>query len=92
MLVERGVHHTEFSEFEVFDPDVHGEGGRSHCSCSVACAEGSSAAVDLGITLGGDGTVLHLASLFVEDVPLPPVVSFAMGESWQSVQIPNRSL
>ena len=36
-------------------------------------------AVDLGITLGGDGTVLHLASLFTEDVPLPPVVSFAMG-------------
>ena len=35
--------------------------------------------MDLGITLGGDGTVLHLASLFVEDVPLPPVVSFAMG-------------
>ena len=23
--------------------------------------------------------MLHLASLFVEDVPLPPVVSFAMG-------------
>lgn len=27
----------------------------------------------------GDGTVLHLASLFVEDLPLPPVISFAMG-------------
>ena len=35
--------------------------------------------VDLCITLGGDGTVLHLASLFVADEPLPPVVSFAMG-------------
>ncbi|GAB4813418.1 hypothetical protein N2152v2_000464 [Parachlorella kessleri] len=35
--------------------------------------------VDLCITLGGDGTVLHLASLFVEDLPLPPVISFAMG-------------
>jgi len=23
--------------------------------------------------------VLHLASLFVEDLPLPPVISFAMG-------------
>ena len=35
--------------------------------------------MDLAITLGGDGTVLHLASLFVADEPLPPVVSFAMG-------------
>ena len=35
--------------------------------------------MDLCITLGGDGTVLHLASLFVADEPLPPVVSFAMG-------------
>lgn len=35
--------------------------------------------VDLCITLGGDGTVLHLASLFMEDLPLPPVISFAMG-------------
>ncbi|EFN53556.1 hypothetical protein CHLNCDRAFT_136701 [Chlorella variabilis] len=35
--------------------------------------------IDLCITLGGDGTVLHLASLFVEDAPLPPVISFAMG-------------
>ncbi|KAL4515606.1 hypothetical protein Ndes2526B_g03744 [Nannochloris sp. 'desiccata'] len=35
--------------------------------------------IDLAITLGGDGTVLHLASLFKEDAPMPPVVSFAMG-------------
>ncbi|KAK9804759.1 hypothetical protein WJX72_003791 [[Myrmecia] bisecta] len=35
--------------------------------------------VDFCVTLGGDGTVLHLTSLFVEDEPLPPVVSFAMG-------------
>ncbi|PRW51101.1 ATP-dependent zinc metalloprotease FTSH chloroplastic isoform A [Chlorella sorokiniana] len=36
--------------------------------------------VDLCITLGGDGTVLHLASLFgSDDAPLPPVISFAMG-------------
>ena len=36
-------------------------------------------AVDLCVSLGGDGTVLHLASLFEQDLPLPPVVSFAMG-------------
>lgn len=35
--------------------------------------------VELCITLGGDGTVLHLASLFGSDNPLPPVISFAMG-------------
>ena len=35
--------------------------------------------VDFCVTLGGDGTVLHLASLFEEDEPLPPVISFAMG-------------
>jgi NAD+ kinase len=37
-------------------------------------------AVDFAITLGGDGTVLHLASMFEGgDTPLPPVVCFAMG-------------
>eukprot|EP00878_Enallax_costatus_P016953 GHUV01017796.1.p1 GENE.GHUV01017796.1~~GHUV01017796.1.p1 ORF type:complete len:392 (+),score=79.94 GHUV01017796.1:503-1678(+) len=39
----------------------------------------TSTGVDFAITLGGDGTVLHLASLFEEDVPLPPVMCFAMG-------------
>ncbi|KAI8469594.1 MAG: ATP-NAD kinase-like domain-containing protein [Monoraphidium minutum] len=34
--------------------------------------------VDFAVTLGGDGTVLHLASLFDEQ-PLPPVLCFAMG-------------
>ena len=38
-----------------------------------------SHSVQLAITLGGDGTVLHLASLFSQDAPLPPVLSFAMG-------------
>lgn len=42
--------------------------------------EGSFAhQIDLAITLGGDGTVLHLASLFQEDAPMPPTLSFAMG-------------
>jgi NAD+ kinase len=35
--------------------------------------------VDFGITLGGDGTVLYLSAMFDEDVPLPPVICFAMG-------------
>ncbi len=39
----------------------------------------TAADVDFCVTLGGDGTVLHLASLFTEDAPLPPLASFAMG-------------
>ena len=35
--------------------------------------------MDFCVTLGGDGTVLHLASVFIEDEPLPPVVSFSLG-------------
>eukprot|EP00198_Chlamydomonas_reinhardtii_P013159 XP_001702496.1 predicted protein [Chlamydomonas reinhardtii] len=35
--------------------------------------------IDFCITLGGDGTVLYMASLFEEDQPLPPVLCFAMG-------------
>ena len=31
------------------------------------------------MTLGGDGTVLHTASLFRADASLPPVIAFAMG-------------
>lgn len=31
------------------------------------------------MTLGGDGTVLHTASLFRQETALPPVTAFAMG-------------
>uniref|UniRef100_A0A1D2A851 NAD kinase 2, chloroplastic n=1 Tax=Auxenochlorella protothecoides TaxID=3075 RepID=A0A1D2A851_AUXPR len=45
-----------------------------------ACSGDDVHSVDLCITLGGDGTVLHLASLFADDArPIPPVISFAMG-------------
>jgi NAD kinase len=33
--------------------------------------------VDFGITLGGDGTMLHYSSLFQKIVP--PVISFSLG-------------
>ena len=82
VLVERGVHHTEFQEFDIFEPEQHGAPleprARTPLGSAALCSP-ARAAVDLGVTLGGDGTVLHLASLFTEDVPLPPVVSFAMG-------------
>lgn len=34
---------------------------------------------DFCVTLGGDGTVLHTASLFRQEAALPPVTAFAMG-------------
>lgn len=34
--------------------------------------------VDLVVTLGGDGTILHASSLF-DQSPVPPVLSFSMG-------------
>jgi len=35
--------------------------------------------IDFCITLGGDGTVLHLNALFPPGEPIPPVISFALG-------------
>lgn len=34
--------------------------------------------IDLVVTLGGDGTILHASSLFSVDA-VPPVLSFSMG-------------
>jgi NADH kinase len=41
-------------------------------------AEAKSPPIDLVITLGGDGTILHASSLFKTGV-VPPVLSFSMG-------------
>jgi NADH kinase len=35
--------------------------------------------VDLVVTLGGDGTILHAASLFAASNKVPPILSFSMG-------------
>jgi NAD kinase len=35
--------------------------------------------IDLIITLGGDGTILHLSSLYSTAGRVPPVLSFSMG-------------
>lgn len=35
--------------------------------------------VDLVVTLGGDGTILHVSSLYARAGVVPPVVSFSMG-------------
>jgi NAD kinase len=34
---------------------------------------------DFIITIGGDGTILHVSSLFDSPTPVPPVLSFSMG-------------
>ncbi len=56
---------------------------KHYLSLRVQAAEMAAAAdsmnVDLCITLGGDGTFLHMASLFSSDEPCPPSVSFSMG-------------
>ncbi|MEW5299340.1 MAG: hypothetical protein WDW36_002366 [Sanguina aurantia] len=56
---------------------ISGRGGGSDALCSVS--DTAEPLIDLCITLGGDGTVLHTASLFDCDTPLPPFVCFAMG-------------
>src|SRR5690242_19841329 len=38
----------------------------------------SDTPIDLVITLGGDGTILHASSLFSRG-PVPPVLSFSLG-------------
>ncbi|KAL3481852.1 ATP-NAD kinase-like domain-containing protein [Aspergillus californicus] len=35
--------------------------------------------VDISVTLGGDGTILHASSLFATCVNVPPMLSFSMG-------------
>ncbi len=35
--------------------------------------------VDLAVTLGGDGTILHASSLFASSENVPPMLSFSMG-------------
>ena len=43
-----------------------------------ACAGEDAEKIDLVITLGGDGTILHASSLFKVGA-VPPVLSFSMG-------------
>lgn len=38
-----------------------------------------AAKVDMTVTLGGDGTILHAASMFSNTPTVPPILSFSMG-------------
>ena len=72
VFAERAVVATEFPDLNPFLPEGgtdDDEGGRS----------GDDDGPAFCVTLGGDGTVLRVASLFARDTPLPPVVPLAMG-------------
>ncbi|KAK5696342.1 NADH kinase pos5 [Elasticomyces elasticus] len=65
----------------VFEPDV-AEQIHESFDFPVYTLRNSSSyheKVDLTTTLGGDGTILHAASLFATSASVPPVLSFSMG-------------
>ncbi|KAJ9096717.1 hypothetical protein QFC21_004987 [Naganishia friedmannii] len=56
--------------------------GESPSSCSYPTSTNTinpPPGIDLIITLGGDGTILHLSSLYSTAGAVPPVLSFSMG-------------
>ena len=63
VLVEEAVQRTELREYEAF----HGTNPKEMMD------------IDFMICVGGDGTLLHLASLFQDARVIPPVLPFAMG-------------
>ncbi len=70
----------------IVEPDAAAELSSAHPSTPLHICDASSDAsrqllarkADLAITLGGDGTILHVSSLF-HHAPVPPVLSFSMG-------------
>lgn len=49
------------------------------CPAPSALTSVNPPEVDLVVTLGGDGTILHVSSLYARAGRVPPVVSFSMG-------------
>jgi len=49
-----------------------------HCTKRYELFIAGSHNIDLVVTLGGDGTILHASSLFRQG-PVPPMLSFSMG-------------
>lgn len=67
----------------IFEPSV-AEQLHQHLSFPVYTSSGDGnvgfqSKVDLTCTLGGDGTILHAASLFATAQTVPPILSFSMG-------------
>jgi NADH kinase len=73
---------SEYPEMNlIVEPDTHQQFASQHKELISVSAEEKhklSSKVDLAVTLGGDGTILHVSSLFDKDA-VPPVLSFSMG-------------
>ncbi|KAE8271232.1 hypothetical protein A4X09_0g1116 [Tilletia walkeri] len=77
------IHHS-YPEFNVIvEPDAYEELGGQRADLAVVSSSSQekrqlAAKTDLVLTLGGDGSILHVSSLF-DLSAVPPVLSFSMG-------------
>lgn len=65
----------------IVESDTYEQFGKEHPNVLPVTSEEKhllGSKVDLAVTLGGDGTILHISSLFDQDA-VPPVLSFSMG-------------
>ncbi|CAD6973738.1 unnamed protein product [Tilletia controversa] len=76
--------HQTYPDFNVIvEPDAYEELGRQQADLAVVSSSTQekhqlAAKTDLVLTLGGDGSILHVSSLF-DLSAVPPVLSFSMG-------------
>lgn len=78
ILVEKSVAEQfkkELPFVHVLKSKLDGEWKKEGLTCFLK--EEDIHSIDFAITLGGDGTLLHLSSLFPKAVP--PVLSFSLG-------------
>jgi len=74
-MLEVATYLSSLGKRVLVEPKVH----QQEAPNLTALTKETLEAVDLVITLGGDGTVMYAASLFGKDKPMPPTLSFAMG-------------
>ncbi|SMR56709.1 unnamed protein product [Zymoseptoria tritici ST99CH_1E4] len=78
------IHNVYPGSSLIFEPTTANQVHEQFDFPIYAPADSSSTAlyqdkVDLTTTLGGDGTILHAASLFATSPSVPPILSFSMG-------------
>ena len=84
-LIEYANHiHSTYPEVSLVFERYVAEEVHNNFSFPIYAANGESnilyqEKVDLTSTLGGDGTILHAASLFATAQSVPPILSFSMG-------------